>query len=123
MIKQSNVSITEIDFITKGCNIGVRNDGRDVNDIRSILVENNIFPHVNGSSRLKLGHNTDIICSVKAEVTEYDSEVNKHTDQGIISVNVDISPACQLKNEDRKISEFSILIGEQLQRYYNFTKH
>ena len=120
MIKQSNVSITEVDYIIKGCNVGIRNDGRDVNDFRPILVENNIFPHVNGSSRLKLGHNTDIICSTKAEVTEYDRELNMHLDQGIISVNVDISPACQLKNEDRKISEFSILIGEQLQRYYKY---
>ena len=36
-------------------------------DYRTIFVENNVFPHVNGSSRVKIADRTDIICSVKVK--------------------------------------------------------
>ena len=74
MIRQSFVSATEASFVVAGCNDGIRNDGRDITDFRCLQIENNIFPHCNGSSRLKLCDSTDILCSIKAEVTEFDRQ-------------------------------------------------
>ena len=87
------ISSAEKEFTRKGCDANIRFDGRgkvtvDVsplsihgrpcskdlyrllpftgsNDFRHISVENNVLPHVNGSSRLRVGDSIDILCSVK----------------------------------------------------------
>lgn len=61
------LSQSEIQFIIQGCNQGVRNDGRDLDDFRSLSIENKIFPHVNGSSRVKIGDKIDVLCSIKVK--------------------------------------------------------
>ena len=38
-----------------------------MDDFRAITIQNNIFPHVNGSSRIKIDSDVDIICSVKVQ--------------------------------------------------------
>jgi hypothetical protein len=41
-------------------------EGHD--DFRSIVIENSIFPHVNGSSRVRIPGAVDVLCSVKVSV-------------------------------------------------------
>lgn len=87
------ISAAEKEFIRKGCDVNVRFDGRGnmvefldlqasfqivfsnspyycsdsigYKDFRHISIENNILPHVNGSSRLRIAESIDILCSVK----------------------------------------------------------
>lgn len=117
MIKLTKPSVSEKDYIIAGCNDKIRNDGRGIHDFRSISIENNIFPHTNGSARLRIGHNTDLVCSVKVEVLEAIPDVENDLTQGTIDFSVDISPSCQLKQEDKKITEFANILGQQIQRY------
>jgi len=59
------ISNAEISYVKNGFECNVRCDGRGLTDFRSITIESDIFPHLNGSCRLKLGSVTDILCSVK----------------------------------------------------------
>ena len=34
-------------------------------DFRHLAIENNVLPHVNGSSRLRVADSIDVLCSVK----------------------------------------------------------
>ena len=36
-------------------------------DFRGMSIENNIYPHTNGSSRVRIADVVDVICSVKVE--------------------------------------------------------
>ncbi len=63
MFKQ--ISLAEIDYICDGSNCGIRTDGRSHLDFRTVSVECDVFPHVNGSSRLKIGDTSDVLCTVK----------------------------------------------------------
>ncbi len=102
-------------FIQAGCEHGIRFDGRDVTDFRHISIENSIFPHVNGSSRLRVGDGVvEILCSVKVEVTEPSA---LHPNHGLFEVDVDISPSCNLKTDERRLMEQGLHIAQQLQRY------
>jgi exosome complex RNA-binding protein Rrp42 (RNase PH superfamily) len=63
------ISSGEKDYIKSGCEVGgIRLDGRGPSNFRSISLENNILPHVNGSSRVKISDFTDVICSIKVEL-------------------------------------------------------
>ena len=109
------ISAAEKDFIQAGCGHGIRFDGRDVTDFRHISIENSIFPHVNGSSRLRIGDGiVDILCSVKVEVAEPST---LHPNHGLFEVDVDISPSCNLKIDERRLLEQGSHIAQQLQRY------
>jgi len=84
-------SQAEQSYIQAGCALGIRYDGRGISkvyvlmkltafsrytrfiptgmdDFRAITIQNNIFPHVNGSSRVKIDSDVDIICSVKVHI-------------------------------------------------------
>lgn len=38
-------------------------------DFRTMSVENSVFPHLNGSSRVKLGDCVDVLCSIKVSLS------------------------------------------------------
>ena len=65
------ISSSEKTFIEKGCQEDIRYDGRSSMDYRNISIENNILPHLNGSSRVKIMDSIDIICSVKVIYHRY----------------------------------------------------
>jgi len=58
-------SVAERLYIESGIEMEIRFDGRSLLDFRAISIEDDIFPHVNGSSKISIGHGTDVICSVK----------------------------------------------------------
>jgi exosome complex component RRP42 len=59
------ISTAERTYITSGCNFDIRTDGRGADDYRNVVIENNVFPQANGSSRVRLGDTVDVMCSVK----------------------------------------------------------
>eukprot|EP01033_Poteriospumella_lacustris_P007718 gene7717-5548_t len=77
-----------------------------VEDFRTITVDSNVFPQVNGSSRVRIGDSVDVICSIKADATK---PLPDKPNQGIISVDIEISPVCKIG-----LSEDSPLINSDL---------
>ena len=59
------ISDAEVEYIVRGCSLGVRSDGRGALDYRHVLVESDIFPHCAGSSRVTIGNAVDVVCGVK----------------------------------------------------------
>jgi len=109
------VSDAEIAYVSSGCQSKVRYDGRGLSDSRSISVENNIFPHLNGSSRVKISDSIDVICSVKLEI----AEPNMTTpDEGVLEIHVDISPSCRISSDDRNLQAFGLQLASSLQSTY-----
>lgn len=108
-----NISQAERDYITSGCNEGLRFDGRGSTDFRTWSIENNVFPHVNGSARVKISDSTDILCSVKFEIQQPDL---LHHDKGYLLVNADLSPSCNISIDDRKLEDISLEISSHIQR-------
>jgi len=108
------ISATEKAFICEGCAAGIRFDGRDVLDFRHLVLENSVFPHVNGSSRVRVADGVDVLCSVKVEV----GEPLAHAPLlGLFDVDVDISPSCNLKADDRRLMDHGAHVAQQLQRF------
>ncbi len=62
------ISRAEKTYIEEGCREGMREDGRGPIDFRTIFVENNIMPHVNGSARVKIADSVDVLCTVKVYI-------------------------------------------------------
>lgn len=40
-------------------------------DFRTIVVDSNIFPQVNGSSRVRIGDSIDVLCSIKVSNVQH----------------------------------------------------
>lgn len=116
----NNLSIGEKKYIIEGINDGIRYDGRGLNDYRSISIENDIFPHLNGSSRIKIADETDIVCSVKVEVLEISNNNNNNSNDNnnLIEINVEFSSSYNLKIEERRLTDYGNLIAKELQSIY-----
>ena len=81
-----SLSQTEIDYTLQGCEVGIRVDGRSLKDVRPYQVSIGTLSLSNGSARVFLpGGETDIICSVKAEVCPSRSQ----SDNGDIQISVE----------------------------------
>lgn len=74
-------------FIMNGIKTGVRQDGRGLEDFRSVEVQTGVVPHCYGSSRIKLA-STDVMVGVKAEIAEPSAHKPK---QGRLHFFVDCS--------------------------------
>jgi hypothetical protein len=83
------ISFAEKAFIEEGCALRIRYDGRgrcivsvdpehqlhpsltmsvlitDTNSFRPMSIEDSIFPHTDGSSRVRISDSVDILCTVK----------------------------------------------------------
>eukprot|EP01031_Cornospumella_fuschlensis_P031586 gene31586-38174_t len=77
-----SISSSEHAYIAAGCVQGLE-------DYRSVSIENNIFPQANGSSRVRLLDQIDILCSVKADVGRPSPQAPA---SGRLEVHVDLSP-------------------------------
>lgn len=110
------ISSAEIDYICNGSNLGIRADGRSQNDFRGVCVECDVFPHVNGSSRVTVGNISDVVCSIKIEVAEPSKNC---PDKGIVEVNCEVSPSCCLRLDDKRLQEETSLIAQHIQSIYD----
>lgn len=109
------ISIAEKEYIIAGCASNIRGDGRGCQDLRSISIESDILPHVNGSSRITIGAVIDIICSIKLEISEPTSTAPS---DGIIEFSAEYSPSCDVKVEERKLQDIGSQVSEHLQSVY-----
>lgn len=113
-----NISKSEREYIRGGCESDIRVDGRKQLDFRAIFVENNIFPHLNGSSRVKIADAVEVVCGVKAEVMEGSSAEEGGGSGGVlrgkVEVSVDISPTCNLRGDDRRNAELASCVASVL---------
>ena len=116
-----SLSQGEKKYIIDGIKNGIRYDGRKLNDFRPITIENDIFPHLNGSSRIKIADDTDIVCSVKVEVLEIDNNNNNNDNiiDNLIEINIEFSSNYNnFKIEDRKLIEYGNILSKELQSIY-----
>lgn len=81
------LSISEKDFIRAGVAANIRADGRSSVDQRTPIVETGVLPLVDGSARCRLGEETQVVVSVKAEIS--DADLEQGGDKGKIVCNVD----------------------------------
>lgn len=112
MIHKS-ISEAEKFYLTQGCEAGIREDGRGSMIHRSISVESNILPHLNGSARVQIANVIDILCTIKAEVINLNPSAPP---KGALEISVDFSPSCNLKLDDRKLADVGSHLAQQLQR-------
>ena len=103
------LSHTEISYTEAGCDNEIRQDGRGLTDSRFMHIENNVLPHVNGSSHVSMSDGTDVICSIKLDVVEPETNF---PDKGLVTVSVNFSPSCNLKLDDKRLQEMSNRVGE-----------
>ncbi|WWC63855.1 uncharacterized protein I303_106460 [Kwoniella dejecticola CBS 10117] len=95
-----------------------RLDGRSLLDSRGIEVAYNIFPHANGSARVKIG-NTEVIAGIKLEVVDY-TPVSSSTSSGTVKpgseswrgrVDVDITPQSFPSAQPNALSSLSTYLS------------
>ncbi len=106
------ISDAEILYTKRGCNIGIRRDGRGLKDFRDLQIEDSVLPQVNGSAHVRLGNVTEVICSVKLDISE---PVNNVPDRGLVTFSLDFSPSCRLDLDDRHRTDLSKTLAERLQ--------
>jgi exosome complex component RRP42 len=106
MIKR--ISASEVEFITQGCEDNIRSDGREVFDFRPISIENNVLPHVHGSSRVRIGSSMSILCSVRVAVVECPEN------RQLLEINAKISPSNVYKSDDMRINDFEVIVAQRL---------
>ena len=108
------ISESEKQYIVTGISHNIRYDGRGAFDFRSISIEDQILPHLNGSSRVLIGSTTDITCSLKFEIGECSANFDYND---MLDVNIDISPSCNLKIDERRIQDYSCNLAEIMKKY------
>ena len=112
------LSDSENRYIVSGCNEGdgIRFDGRENLNRRSIKLERSVLPQSSGSSRLIIGESTDILCSIKLEASK---PLLSTPSNGNVEINIEISPTCRTiaMADDRKLVDYCTLLSQQLQRY------
>lgn len=123
-IQISPPSQSEREYIEGSVRDNVRLDGRKNLEYRSISVENNVFPHVNGSSRVRVGGGMDILCTIKLEVLDLQNGGSSSfdgptsADEGVLEFNIEYSPSCNLKCDERRLSDAGAQLSQQLQSVY-----
>ncbi|KAH7701438.1 3' exoribonuclease [Aphelenchoides avenae] len=66
------VADAEKNFIIDGIHEGIRNDGRGILDYREIFVETGVLQTTDGSARVRISDETDLLVGVKADITTVD---------------------------------------------------
>ena len=113
------LSKAEKEFIRNGIDALVREDGRSLEDLRSIVIEREVIPHVNGSSHVKVGGSIEVVCSVKAEISE---PLPESPSEGCINFTTEISSSCSAFSvhvEERQLAGIGAEISHHLQSFYN----
>lgn len=106
------MSIAERDYITRGFEQDIRNDGRCKKDIRLLEMELDVVPQANGSARVRLG-GTDVIVGVKAEIASPDMDT---PDAGRLLLSVECSPVASSAFRGRGGEDLSSELTASLER-------
>ncbi|WWC98141.1 hypothetical protein V866_005032 [Kwoniella sp. B9012] len=90
-----------------------RSDSRSLLDTRPIEVSYGVFPHANGSSRIKIG-GTEVVAGIKLEVV--DSSESSKGWRG--KVEVDITPQAFPSSQPSNLSSSSAYLSSILQSHF-----
>ncbi|PVU87157.1 hypothetical protein BB559_006199 [Furculomyces boomerangus] len=113
------ISVSEIDFISKGVEEGFRADGRDNLLYREFSLVTGVVSQTYGSARCRLGNvgkGTDIIVGIKAEIGNWIPGEIETENKGKIVCNVDISPIASQFFSGRSAEDLSIELSQLLTR-------
>ena len=97
-------------FITRGVEENVRGDGREKFDFRQVSIEDQVLPHLHGSSKVTIGNN-DVLCSVKLSV---DEPVVGALNSGVLDVCIDVSQHTNVRMDERNLHELGSNLAEVL---------
>ena len=112
------LSKAEREYIRGGSDVMVREDGRKQNDLRAVLIEREVIPHVNGSAHVKIGDSLEVLCSVKTDVIEPRAGAPS---EGQLVFTTEISSACSaisVHMDERKLTMIGAEISHHLQSFY-----
>jgi exosome complex component RRP42 len=101
-----------VDKIIADLKEGKRQDGRKVDELRKVVITNNISENAAGSARVKWGY-TDVIFGVKFEIAEPYPDT---PDEGGISVGVELLPMADPDYEVGPPSEEAIELSRVVDR-------
>ena len=99
-------------YIANGADLGIRGDGRGIDDLRPLSVETGLLPQAAGSARLRLG-STDVLVGVKLQVTPPPAAT---PNAGTISFAVECAPGGWLEASERDAEEVGNELAALLQR-------
>lgn len=99
-------------YINKLIERGERTDGRKLDESRKIEIETDVIKTAEGSARVKLGK-TQVIVGIKLSIGE---PYPDSPDEGILSVNVELSPIASPHFEPGPPSEDGIEIARVIDR-------
>lgn len=133
------ISPSEKDFINKGIDIDMRNDGRPRIAYRDLTIETGIITQASGSCRLKLSR-TDVLIGVKVEIgdiistTETDNNIESEestnqeknivngqseNDKGRIVCSVECSPSASRDFEGKGSNDINNELSQIMNRVLN----
>lgn len=101
-----DISLSEKQFIRQSFIHNIRSDGRGGFDFRPVTIENDIFPHCNGSSRVTINNSIDVLCSIKLSVSSNFNPIK------YVDIATEISSSCTSKKDELEINEMTNKINE-----------
>jgi exosome complex component RRP42 len=107
----NEISQSERRYVIEGVEQNMRSDGRSRLDYRTFTLEAGLVSQTNGSARVRLGQNTDVLVGVKVEVGEVDIDF---PDQGILQVHVECLPSASPEFEGRGAEELNATLAATL---------
>ena len=109
---QFYISSAEKEYVRDGVQMNVRGDGRVNSSFRAVDIEDQVFPHVHGSSKVSIGDSTDVLCSVKISVGEPKVDARA---QGILDIGIDVSQHTNVKLDERQMMDYGNNLAQILQ--------
>ncbi|WRT69238.1 uncharacterized protein IL334_006222 [Kwoniella shivajii] len=98
-----------------------RLDARSLIDSRPIEISYGVFPHANGSARVKVG-GTEIIAGIKLEVVDSESTSNEKEKKGLESwrckVEVDVTPQSYPTTQPNTLSSISTYLSSLVSSHF-----
>lgn len=85
--------INPVKFLRNHLEKSIRNDGRNLKEFRSTIINKESISKAEGSALVKIG-NTTVVCGIKAELAEPD---NLDQNIGFIVPNIDLTKMCSPK--------------------------
>ena len=106
----TQISPSELDYVTKSIQVGIRADGRKNIDYRQILISTNLVSQASGSCRAKI-HETEVIVTIKLQIASIDEPK--------IKCSLDCSPNISRYFSRKHIADLTVQYSEYLNKTLN----
>jgi exosome complex component RRP42 len=109
-----SAGVTELDYIRRGVQQQLRNDGRQRLDWRGFGVQSGVVPHACGSARVRLDR-TEALVVVTAELGEPDAE---RPDAGSVECRAECGASVARELEGRGAQEANVALTRALELFF-----